>query len=342
MAPRRPAVVLRISRKSYMRKFLGTFRRFIPAILLAAVLGAAALAGSAGGVRDLFTYGGVDAAPIDVGGSEGEAGAGGGADLFRLHIIPHSDDPVHQGVKLVVRDAVMDYIVGSGPDGGWSSPEEASRWMAAHHTALEEVALGALARYGASIDGADVFGYGVRVETGMREFPDRETMGVTVPAGTYPATVIILGDGAGQNWWCVLFPSICFHGAAGFLPEDDDFLAVPAISPAGGGESDAAGNQSRRQASEPGRGRPSVSDPEVRWAWRDLFDGPYRSVPGGPGGSAHTGALPSPSRLDPASGNTETRDHGAAATLGLGWWRLWLATAGYSPAGPEVPGAELE
>lgn len=284
--------------------------------LLAAALGAAAGAHPAGvgGAAELFEHGAVQP-----------------PDLYRLHIIPHSDEPSHQQAKLAVRDAVMAYIGAGGPGagtdadtdaGGWSTPEEAARWMESHRIPLEKTAAGALARYGAAAGEPDEFLYEVRIETGLREFPAGETLGVAVPAGVYPATVIVLGDGAGQNWWCVLFPSICFYGAAGFLPEDGDFPAVPVITPGpgtggGGGGGDATGvNGAPPSAPAAGphgqQAPPAVSRPEVRWAWKELLDGPRRGYEGGYYGAAGPRAPVQPG----FPRGPESRPAGAGSSVG--------------------------
>ena len=52
----------------------------------------------------------------------------------------------------------------------------------------------------------------VRAETGVFDFPDRHYGAVFVPAGRYRALRVVIGEGAGHNWWCVLFPSMCYPG----------------------------------------------------------------------------------------------------------------------------------
>ena len=60
---------------------------------------------------------------------------------------------------------------------------------------------------------------------GTFPFPDREYNGVLYPAGDYDAFRVILGDGAGENWWCVMFPPLCVPAAAGEVEENGEELS---------------------------------------------------------------------------------------------------------------------
>lgn len=72
--------------------------------------------------------------------------------------------------------------------------------------ALEAVADGVLAEAG--------FAYGAKASLRKEEFPARVYDGVTLEAGVYDALILELGAAAGQNWWCVVYPPLCFSGAA--------------------------------------------------------------------------------------------------------------------------------
>jgi stage II sporulation protein R len=62
--------------------------------------------------------------------------------------------------------------------------------------------------------------YGAKVALGNFDFPTKAYGNLTLPAGNYQALKIVLGDGKGQNWWCVMFPPLCFIDIAhGVLPE---------------------------------------------------------------------------------------------------------------------------
>lgn len=120
-------------------------------------------------------------------------------NLLRLHVIAHSDLPEEQRVKLLVRDALI---------------AEMATWPAAsdrrtleenfleNRSRLESIAVRTLRREG--------FSHGVSVEVGEFAFPEKRWGALTLPAGDYRAVRVVIGDGAGQNWWCVLFPPLCF------------------------------------------------------------------------------------------------------------------------------------
>ncbi len=117
-------------------------------------------------------------------------------DLLRLHVVANSDTQSDQQAKLRVRDEVLktfDEALKS-----CQSAQEAQAYVAAHQQQILEAAV----RAGWTGQ--------VRIQIGPDVFPDRTYNGTLVPAGTYQALKIILGQGAGQNWWCVLYPPLCF------------------------------------------------------------------------------------------------------------------------------------
>lgn len=130
-------------------------------------------------------------------------------NLVRLHVLGATDDAGDQTLKLQARDAVMSFL--------------ASRWGGVRDTAGALAVLEAnrqeltrLLEHLAASSGRD---YGVTVEVGYFPFPERDYGRLTLPAGTYPALRVILGEGEGQNWWCVLFPPLCFLDAQVALPD---------------------------------------------------------------------------------------------------------------------------
>jgi len=122
-------------------------------------------------------------------------------NLLRLHVIAHSDDPKEQSAKLAVRDALVAEMA------AWPRPsgrDELESTLLANRERLEEVAEAALRRAGVSHE--------VRVEIGEYAFPDKQSGSIFLPAGQYRAVRVVIGDGQGRNWWCVLFPPLCFIG----------------------------------------------------------------------------------------------------------------------------------
>jgi len=139
--------------------------------------------------------------------------------VLRLHVVANSDSPQDQALKLKVRDAVL---------------AEADRWCAGAET-LEEAnfqvcthleAITAAARRRVEAEGSSQ-----RVNAQVTElaFPEKDYQGFTLPAGRYRALRVTLGEGEGQNWWCVVFPPLCLGSvteesvetaAGGVLSED--------------------------------------------------------------------------------------------------------------------------
>jgi stage II sporulation protein R len=119
--------------------------------------------------------------------------------ILRLHVIANSDSPEDQRIKLLVRDAIMEYesptLVNSK-----NSEQARAELMRSGSGILNE------AERVLREEGAD---YGVQLEIGDYEFPRREYDGVVFPKGNYSAMRVVLGEGSGKNWWCVMFPPLC-------------------------------------------------------------------------------------------------------------------------------------
>lgn len=130
-------------------------------------------------------------------------------DVIRLHVIANSDSDGDQEDKLAVRDAILSYI--SGELEGVGSVGEASDEITSLLGEVETVAADTLASRGVDLP--------VRAEFGREAYPEREYEGYALPAGKYVSLRVIIGEGAGKNWWCVLFPALC-TGAA----KKDDFI----------------------------------------------------------------------------------------------------------------------
>ena len=118
--------------------------------------------------------------------------------IFRLHKIANSNSAEDQAVKLKVRDAVLEY---EAENLDAVSAAKTREELMAHGAELLEIIEGVLRSNG--------FDYGAQMLVGTFPFPDREYNGVLYPAGDYDAFRVILGDGAGENWWCVMFPPLC-------------------------------------------------------------------------------------------------------------------------------------
>jgi stage II sporulation protein R len=134
--------------------------------------------------------------------SYGNNGAEPTQQMIRLHVLANSDSPTDQAVKYQVRDRIVQTM---GPILAESSSIEESRELTRENLAL----LTAQAQETVRGEGFD---YPVRTEMGRFDFPTRYYGDLCVPAGSYEAVRVVLGNGEGANWWCVLFPPLCFVG----------------------------------------------------------------------------------------------------------------------------------
>jgi stage II sporulation protein R len=125
-------------------------------------------------------------------------------ESIRLRILANSDAPREQWIKREIRDAVNARIAGwvQGPQ----EIEEARRQINSRLPELNDLVGKMLSANG--------FDYGYNVELGSVPFPTKMYGDKVYPAGDYEALLITLGEGKGQNWWCVLFPPLCFVDAA--------------------------------------------------------------------------------------------------------------------------------
>lgn len=124
--------------------------------------------------------------------------------LIRLHVIANSDTESDQQLKLAVRDAIIDEVGTRFADN--CQKDEAKQEILAHTEDIRLIAQEVIADWGLH--------YPVEISLGKSDFPTKTYGNVTLPAGTYDALKVVIGEGAGQNWWCVLFPPLCFVDAA--------------------------------------------------------------------------------------------------------------------------------
>ena len=121
--------------------------------------------------------------------------------LIRLHVVAASDSAEDQAIKLCVRDAVLTRAQELLADA--DDPQNA---LALGLDSLAEAAGQALADAGKCGT--------VQVRLGKELFPTREYATFALPAGVYESLRVTIGEGEGRNWWCVVFPSLCFTAAA--------------------------------------------------------------------------------------------------------------------------------
>ena len=112
-------------------------------------------------------------------------------EIVRLHVIANSSEDTDQFIKLRVRDEVLKI-----------AKDIPQNEIESHLNLLEEGAKVVLASYGCN--------YSARAIYGRFDFPAKSYGNVIFPAGEYSAVRIVLGDGVGKNWWCVMYPPLCF------------------------------------------------------------------------------------------------------------------------------------
>lgn len=129
--------------------------------------------------------------------------------VVRLHVIANSDSPRDQAMKLAVRDRVLARAETLYPAG--ASRAEALEILSAN---LDE-----LAREGGAV--AREWGSDQPVTARLEQcwFPTKEYGDFALPAGDYTALRVVIGEGAGQNWWCVAFPPLCLGAASETVEE---------------------------------------------------------------------------------------------------------------------------
>lgn len=125
-------------------------------------------------------------------------------DLIRLHVVADSDSPEDQQIKLQVRDAIIKKLNCVMDD--FSDVESAKAYLEEHLSELEQTANDALASLK---DGCHAV-----VSLAKEAFPTREYDTFTLPAGVYESLRVTIGSGEGQNWWCVVFPSLCVSASS--------------------------------------------------------------------------------------------------------------------------------
>ena len=127
------------------------------------------------------------------------------SEYLRIHIRADSDEPQAQAAKYAVRDALVEALAPTVAE--CESFSEAARKLQALEDTLSAVGTETLRKRGLS--------YAARAEVRREYFPVRVYGEYTLPAGEYLALIVELGRAEGQNWWCVVYPPLCFAGQAG-------------------------------------------------------------------------------------------------------------------------------
>ncbi len=131
--------------------------------------------------------------------------------VFRLHVIANSDSQEDQNLKYKVRDKILEYMNEISID--CSSKEEVIALAKENQEKFQDIAKKVIKENG--------YDYDVNVSIGNYEFPTKNYGDISLPAGNYDALRIEIGDAVGQNWWCVMFPPLCFVDVtSGVVPDE--------------------------------------------------------------------------------------------------------------------------
>lgn len=133
------------------------------------------------------------------------------SEVLRFHVLANSDSREDQELKLKVRDAVLDYMEINMPE--TDSAKQSEEWIRKYIDEIEMTGQDVIRENGAD--------YPVSAAVTTCWFPDKSYGDVTFPAGNYEALRIEIGEAEGHNWWCVLYPGLCFMDAANAVVPDE-------------------------------------------------------------------------------------------------------------------------
>lgn len=132
-------------------------------------------------------------------------------NVFRLHVIANSDSKEDQDLKYKVRDELIKYM--KSISSNISTKDEAINLANNNLDVFHAIASRVIKENG--------FDYPVKIEIGNFDFPTKTYGDISLPAGFYDALKVEIGEAKGRNWWCVMFPSLCFIDVSnGIVPEE--------------------------------------------------------------------------------------------------------------------------
>lgn len=133
------------------------------------------------------------------------------SSVFRLHVIANSDSKEDQDLKYIVRDNILTYINETSKNA--STKEEVIEIARNNIDTIKQIAQETVYENG--------YNYSVNIKIGNFAFPTKQYGDISLPAGFYDALRVEIGSASGQNWWCVMFPPLCFVDvSSGVVPEE--------------------------------------------------------------------------------------------------------------------------
>ena len=142
-------------------------------------------------------------------------------NVFRLHVIANSDNKLDQDLKYIVRDNLLNYM--NKICANCKSKEEAISIVQENKETFRQIALDTIKENG--------YSYDVNINIGNFEFPTKTYGDISLPSGNYDALRVEIGKAQGQNWWCVMFPPLCFVDVtSGVVPQESKDLLKENLS----------------------------------------------------------------------------------------------------------------
>ena len=142
-------------------------------------------------------------------------------NLIRFHVLANSDSDEDQALKLKVRDEVISYLQPKLKDS--ESIKESEQIILKEENNLMDICKKTIKENG--------YDYDVNINLGYSKFPTKQYSSVVLPAGEYKALKIVIGKGQGRNWWCVMFPPLCFVDiSSGVVPDESKELMEDNLS----------------------------------------------------------------------------------------------------------------
>ena len=130
--------------------------------------------------------------------------------VFRLHVLANSDSDEDQKLKLKVRDSLLSYM--NNICSNCSTKAEAISLVNEHKQEFQQIAENTIFENG--------YNYPVEINIGNFYFPTNNYGDISLPAGSYDALRVEIGKANGKNWWCVMFPSLCFIDVSSGIVDD--------------------------------------------------------------------------------------------------------------------------
>ena len=131
------------------------------------------------------------------------------ANILRFHVVANSDSTEDQMMKQQVKDEIIAYMEPMLSDA--ENIEESKEMLQAHFDDIKKVAKQVINKWGKD--------YNVQLFIDHANFPTKSYGDIVLPAGEYEAFRVILGEGEGENWWCIMFPPLCYVDVAtGVVP----------------------------------------------------------------------------------------------------------------------------